>query len=242
MKLITQTPKQSLNKAFLKQPVNRDEIDTFKNNLQTLLGKINESESEEHHKYPVRDFLKDTFYKTDYEMNTKGRQDLVIHTGKLTSDPVGVILEAKKPNKPAEMITADNPNKKALQELVLYFLRERIDEKNNDVKYLIVTNINEWFVFEASIFNRLFFENKAFVKEYKDWRDKLKITSNTPLFYNEIVKPYIESIDEIIPCTYFDIRDYETALKNDDDKNDESLIGTFQDSFADASFETSVCR
>ena len=228
MKLITQTPKQSLNKAFLKQPVNRDEIDTFKNNLQTLLGKINESESEEHHKYPVRDFLKDTFYKTDYEMNTKGRQDLVIHTGKLTSDPVGVILEAKKPNKPAEMITADNPNKKALQELVLYFLRERIDEKNNDVKYLIVTNINEWFVFEASIFNRLFFENKAFVKEYKDWRDKLKITSNTPLFYNEIVKPYIESIDEIIPCTYFDIRDYETALKNDDDKNDESLIELFK--------------
>ncbi len=35
MKLNAQNPKQSLNKAFLKQPVNRDEIESFKANLQT---------------------------------------------------------------------------------------------------------------------------------------------------------------------------------------------------------------
>ena len=228
MKLDSQTPKQSLNKAFLKQPVNRDDIDLFKLNLQTLLSKINENESEEHHKNFVRDFLKDTFYKSDYEINTKGRQDLVIHIGKDASDKVGVILETKKPTSTAEMISAENPNKKALHELVLYFLRERIDENNIDIKYLIVTNIYEWFVFDSSVFNRLFYENKAFVKEYKDWRDKLKITGNTPLFYNEIVKPQIESIDEKILCTHFDIRDYETALKNDDLKDDKSLIELFK--------------
>ena len=214
MKLKTLTPKQSLNKAFLKQPVNRDEITLFKANLQTLLSKINENESEEHHKNFVRDFLKDTFYKSEYEINTKGRQDLVIHIGKDASDNVGVIIETKKPTNKADMISADNPNKKALHELVLYFLRERIDENNIDVKYLIVTNINEWFIFDSSVFNRLFFENKSFVKDYKEWRDKQKITGNTPLFYNEIVKPLIDSINEETPCTYFDIRDYETALKN----------------------------
>ena len=61
MKLNAQTPKQSLNKAFLKQPVNRDDITLFKANLQILLGKINANESEEHHKNFVRDFLKDSF-------------------------------------------------------------------------------------------------------------------------------------------------------------------------------------
>lgn len=228
MKLYSQTPKQSLNKAFLKQPVNRDDIDSFKTNLQVLLGKINENESEEHHKNFVRDFLKDTFYKSDYEINTKGRQDLVIHIGKNASDKVGVILETKKPTNKADMISAENPNKKALHELVLYFLRERIDENNIDIKYLIVTNINEWFIFDASVFNRLFYENKAFVKEYTEWRDKLKITGNTPLFYKDIVKPYIESIDEIIPCTRFDIRDYETELNNSDLKDDKSLIELFK--------------
>ncbi len=162
MKLNAQTPKQSLNKAFLKQPVNRDDITLFKTNLQILLGKINEKESEEHHKNFVRDFLKDSFYKSDYEINTKGRQDLVIHVGKDASDKVGVILEAKKPTNKTDMISADNPNRKALHELILYFLRERIDGNNFDVKYLIVTNINEWFIFDASVFNQLFFENKIF--------------------------------------------------------------------------------
>jgi len=99
MKLNARTPKQSLNKAFLKQPVNRDEINSFKANLQNLLGKINENESEEHHKDFVRDFLKSSFYKADYEINTKGRQDLVIHVGTAASDKVGVILEAKKPTR-----------------------------------------------------------------------------------------------------------------------------------------------
>jgi adenine-specific DNA-methyltransferase len=132
MKLEKQTPKHSLNKAFLKQRPFRDDITLFKTNLQTLLGKINQNESEEHHKNFVRDFLKETFYKSDYEINTKGRQDLVIHLGKNTSDKVGVILETKKPTNKVDMISADNPNKKALHELILYFLRERIDENNID--------------------------------------------------------------------------------------------------------------
>jgi len=228
MKLNAQTPKQSLNKAFLKQPVNRDDISLFKANLQILLGKINDKESEEHHKNFIRDFLKDTFYKSDYEINTKGRQDLVIHIGKDASEKVGVILEAKKPTNKADMISADNPNRKALHELVLYFLRERIDGKNADVKYLIITNINEWFIFDASVFNQLFFENKALVKDYKEWRDKQKTTVKTDLFYNEITKPFIDEIEREIPCTYFDIRDYETALNNADLKDDESLIELFK--------------
>jgi len=228
MKLEKQTPKQSLNKAFLKQPVDRNDITLFKANLQILLGKINDNESEEHHKNFIRDFLKDSFYKSDYEINTKGRQDLVIHVGKDASDKVGVILEAKKPTNKADMISADNPNRKALHELILYFLRERIDENNIDVKYLIVTNINEWFIFDASVFNQLFFENKAFVRHYNEWRDKQKTTVKTDLFYNEIAKPYVESIEREIPCTYFDIRNYETALNNAELKDDESLIELFK--------------
>ncbi len=108
MKLNAQTPKQSLNKAFLKQPVRRADITLFKANLQTLLGKITENESEEHHKNFVRDFLKDTFYKSDFEINTKGRQDLVIHVGKAAQEKVGVIPEAKKPTNKADIISAEN--------------------------------------------------------------------------------------------------------------------------------------
>ena len=224
MKLITQTPKNALNKAFLKQPVNRDEIDLFKANLQTLLSKINENESEEHHKNFVRDFLKDTFYKADYEINTKGKQDLVIHTGKLTSDNVGVILEAKKPTNKADMISADNPNKKALHELILYYLNERNEADNFELKNLVITDIYQWFVFDANLFDKQIFRNTNIKRLYQTYKADKK---DNPFFYGELNK-IIANLDEEIACTYFDIRNYETALKNDDLKDDESLIELFK--------------
>ena len=48
MKLLSQTLKKSLNKAYLKEKVNRADIEVFKKNLNTLLSKIDEEEFEEH--------------------------------------------------------------------------------------------------------------------------------------------------------------------------------------------------
>ena len=131
---MVKTPRQSLNKAFLKLKPNRPEIERFKENLIRLLSKIDKVESEENQKNHVRDFLRDTYYEGKYEINTKDRNDLVIHNGKDSKSSVGVILEAKRPNNKAEMLTKENINAKAMQELVLYFLRERITQNNKEVK------------------------------------------------------------------------------------------------------------
>src|SRR5438128_1593251 len=93
------------------------------------------------------------------EVNTRGDIDLVIHLGPDKASPVGLIVEAKRPGNRAEMMSAERPNAKALQELVLYFMRERVDKGNIDIRYLVATNINEWFIFSAQDFNHLFFEN-----------------------------------------------------------------------------------
>ena len=114
MNLTIQTLKKSLNKSYLKKKVSRIDIELFKKNLGTLLGRINETESEEHLKNVISDFLKDTWYKESHEINTKDRKDLVIHTGKTTKDPVGVILEVKKPSNKTEMVSASKPNAKAM--------------------------------------------------------------------------------------------------------------------------------
>ena len=118
MILIPQSPKKAL-KAFLKQKPLRSEIDLFKTNLIDLLDKISviekgvTDESEEHLKNNLRDFLRDTFYRDTNTINTKDKKDLVIHLGKTTDSEVGVIIEAKRPTNIAEMVTAENPNKKA---------------------------------------------------------------------------------------------------------------------------------
>ena len=220
-------PRKALNKAFLKVKPNRENIETFKNNLIKLLDQTNETESEEFHKNLVSDFLKSTYYRANHFINTKGRNDLVIHNGKDAKSSVGVILEAKKPTNKSEMLKVDNLNTKAFQELVLYFLRERITGKNLEIKYLVATNIYEWFIFDATAFEQMFAQNKALVKQFIDFEEGRLSSTKTDFFYNQIAKPAIAHIKDEITFTHFDIRDFQGVLR-DEGQDDRELIALFK--------------
>ncbi|WP_228020093.1 Eco57I restriction-modification methylase domain-containing protein [Sphaerospermopsis sp. LEGE 08334] len=229
-------PRESLNKAFLKVKPNRTEIENFKKNLQSLIDKINESESEEFHKNLIGDFFKNTYYSTNHSanhfINTKNRNDLVIHNGKDAKSTVGVILEFKKPTNKSEMLKVDNLNTKAFQELVLYFLRERLTAKNLEIKYLIATNIYEWFIFDANIFEKAFIENKTLVQQFTDFEAGRLSNKKTDFFYKEIAKPAIDEISDKITFTHFDIREYQQYLQEysqpGENANDVKLIPLFK--------------
>jgi len=228
MKLIPQ-PKlnKALDKALLKYRPLQSEITLFKNELVNLLDHIDVTESEEHNKTLVGRFLTNGIYKSNYFINTKGNQDQVIHNGNNNKSSVGVIIEAKKPIK-SEWFTADRPNSKPLQQLILYYLRERVDCKNINIKYLIATNINEWYIIEAKYFDNLFFKNKRLVKDYEEWRDGKKVTKDTGLFYNDIAKPFIDSLTDEIPCIYFNIQDHEKVLRDKENYNNKELNALFK--------------
>jgi hypothetical protein len=219
-------PRKALNKAFLKVKPPRDDIENFQDNLMRLFDEINESESEEFHKNLVSDFLKNTYYSPHHFINTKGRNDLVIHNGKDAKSSVGVILEAKKPTNNTEMLKVDNLNTKALQELVLYFLRDRVSGKNLELKHLIVTNVYEWFIFDAVSFDKYFAQNKELVRKFTDFEEGRLTGKTTDFFYQEIAQPAISAIGDDFPFTYFDIRDYQQYLKKGE--NDHQLIALFK--------------
>ncbi len=220
-------PKDALkNKAFAKNKPNAESFGNFKVNLAQLISqiKINESESEEFHKNLVSDFLKNTYYSQSYFINTKGRYDLVIHNGKDAKSSVGVILETKKPSaNSAEMQKVDDLNKKAFQQLVLYFLQERIIHNNFEIKYLIVTNIYEWFIFDARIFEKLFAQNRELVQTFTNFEKGQLSGDKTDFFYQNIAKPAIASIQDEIKFTHFDLRDYQVLLKTAAKKGDQKL-------------------
>jgi hypothetical protein len=221
-------PREALNKAFLKVKVSRSDIEQFKTNLINLLEHINDKESEEFHKNLMADFLKNTYYSPDFFINTKERNDLVIHNQKDSKSSVGIILEVKKPKNKAEMVKVENLNAKALQELVLYFLRERITNNNLEIKYLIATNINEWFIFDAQIFEKYFCENKQLIQQFEDFAAGRLTGKTTDFFYKEIAKPAIEKIKNELQFTYFNIQDYEAFVRDDNPENDEKLIALFK--------------
>ncbi len=193
-----------------------------------LLDRTNDTESEEFHKNLVSDFLKKTYYEPNRFINTKGRNDLVIHNGNKAKSTVGVIIEAKKPTNKAEMLTKEKINVKAFQELVLYYLRERITHKNLEIKYLVATNINEWFIFDANVFEKQFAQNKGLVKQFNDFENGRLAGKTTDFFYKEIAEPFVNGLKNDIEFTFFDIREYEKPLRNDNPKDDNKLISLFK--------------
>ncbi|MGN6267125.1 MAG: DUF7149 domain-containing protein [Ginsengibacter sp.] len=221
-------PGKALNKAFLKVKPNRTDIERFKANLVHLLDTINHNESEEFHKNLVSDFLKKTYYDPNYFINTKGRNDLVIHNGNKASSTVGIIIEAKSPANKSEMITTGKLNTKAFQELVLYYLRERITHQNLEVKHLMVTNIKEWFIFDAVLFERLFAQNKNLLKQFNHFESGRLAGIKTDFFYKQIAEPFIAGIQQEVEFAYFDIRKYQKPLRNNDKEDDKKLIALFK--------------
>jgi type II restriction/modification system DNA methylase subunit YeeA len=211
MKLETIKYDKALNPAYFKQSLKQENINLFKTNFKRLFERINETESEEHNKNIVSDFLKNTFYKNDYEINTAGRKDLVIHKGNTSGSPVAIIIEAKSPKNKSEMMSFDKPNAKAFHETIHYFLHERIVMQNKDIKHIIVTNSYDWFIFDASDFETYFYANKTFRNKYTDWNDKKLLGNTTDWFYNEIAKPYVEQEIEKLDCVYFNLNEYITV-------------------------------
>jgi adenine-specific DNA-methyltransferase len=215
--------KQALNKAYLKEKVTRANIELFKKNLVEFLNGINEKESEEYVKNLVTKFLYDTYYNGKNQINTKGRIDLAIYEDK---KPV-VILEAKKPGS-MDMVTTSDINKKATHELILYYLQERVDHGNIDIKYLIITNTREWFIFDASVFDTLFYKNSGLMKDFTEWKNGQKARTDRDLFYNDIARPFLKNSSEEIKFTWFDVREFEKFAKNDNPKDDVKLIDLYK--------------
>ena len=216
---------KSLNKAYRQVPVDRPVFDGFKAQLHNYYEQISVIDTEEKLKGDLIEFLKSTFYRQYYKVSPIGQIDCAIHLGINTTDPVGVIIEVKKPTNVVEMITKEDLNRKALQELLLYYLRERHSKKNIQLKQLIVTNIYEYFVFDAKEFERLFYNNKKLIKRFEEFNDGALTSEKTDFFYKEIAADFIAKVLDQITYTWFDIRKYKPFL---DTGNDKRLIELFK--------------
>ena len=213
MRLKTLSPKQALNKAYQRQKPFRNEFNIFKDNLLKLLNELNPKESEEHNKNYVAKFFQNSFYSGNL-VNTSGKIDLAIYLGKDAKSKVGVIGEVKAPSEKNDMPVKDNLNVKAMHQVMLYYLRERIEEKNDDIKNIFITNGYEWFIFDAKLFEKLFHKNNELVKRYKSWAADKKVSSNTDHFYKEIASDFLNNLDAEIEFVHFDLRKYEKELKS----------------------------
>ena len=176
--------KKALNSAFFKLPVLESEIQKLSKNLEIYINSAKDGEYEEYHKGLIKDFFANTWYSPSYSVNTNGREDLVIFNGNDTASKPAVIIEAKSPTNMAEMFSKNNQNCKALQECVYYFLQENLKFGNNEIKHIIITNYEDFYIFDAKDFSRFFLaKTNPIIDQFNKFEAKQLVDTKTSFFY-----------------------------------------------------------
>ena len=208
----SQTISSFVEKAYRRLPVGLESFQRFVNALSHLYDVINDDQTEAEQKSNFKDFLISSFYG-DYYMAPEGNIDFAIHNGKDRKSSIGVLIEFKRTSEKNGMVSLESLNRKALHELLLYYLRERVTKKNSDLKYLIVTNIRELFIFDAHEFERKFYSNRTLVREFLDYERKSKSYTTTDGFYKDIATRYIGEIENELLFTYINLEDYKKRVE-----------------------------
>ncbi|MCD4794219.1 MAG: Eco57I restriction-modification methylase domain-containing protein [Bacteroidales bacterium] len=192
-----------------KQTVEKNIINKLQKGINTLLEKLDKDTTakEEHsERVSIMSFLKTMDYvDTDFAFE-EGKIDLAIKA----NNKFGVLFETKSSLETKDIISHDNLNVKPMHQVIYYYLQQRT-AGNNEIKHITVTNAYEWYIFDALDFNRLFYENKKLLKDFKEHQRGAKSSKSTENFYNKIAKPFIENSGAELKAVYFNLKEYTTG-------------------------------
>ena len=181
------SPSEFLKEKKLREILIEPEVlARFKEALLNNLPPQPDDDPESNYSNAVKGLLDDTFYKGKNKIaQRKGvKTDFNIFEDNTTSSYPVVLVEMKRPSEKNDMLSKDDLNRKALHELILYYLTELEGPgHNNAIRYLIASNGFDWFIFEETMFRRLF-STKKFKQEYK------KVNPESPTFYKEKTKEF----------------------------------------------------
>lgn len=208
-------PTQIISKSYLKSKVIKDDIERFRCALKNLYRNYNNDESEEYNKNEISRFLCDSYYKDSNYINTKEKTDLVIYSDKdVYNSHALVLIETKKINS-QDMVNGSHLNRKALHQLISYYIQEEIKNRNTFIKNIIATDGFNWFFFDVKTFHKLFVRRATLAKKVlSTLNDNIH---DTQFLYNEVIKPIVEENIDKIKFTYLSL-DFQNEI------NDENII------------------
>jgi adenine-specific DNA-methyltransferase len=169
-----------------------------------------ENKNEKAHESAFKRFLQQAFYPKKYVGNkpySKGEADLVITESADIQANSLLLCEVKSPLDKTDMISATDFNKKSLHQAITYFLLEVIEKKNFNLKHILITDTEQFYLFDATDFHRLFYET-TLRKNFENWHKKTQSSTSITDFYAQVANfLHLESI-EILPCIFFHIDEF----------------------------------
>lgn len=201
--------KDFLNPYYRKQKILEEEFTLFKENFENY-GKNLEKNLNENEDALVANVLKPFFESLGFKSRVKLKQEgkSEIDLALFNDDHLEVLIEVKKPSNAKEMLNPENFNCKALHESILYYLRER-DKSNTSLKFIIITDLYQFYIFEAKEFEQHFYsKDSAFKKLYEDFKKENSLfKGNTDEFYQEAQKLLESYKDKSLKALFLNLKE-----------------------------------
>lgn len=166
-----------------------------------------QTDNEEFQKNEINDMLEACF---EYKCNVKDKIDSCIYDEGIPK----VLIEVKQlSNKTEFPKTKDNPLSKAFVQSIFYFLKEHLDNKNNEIKHIIICNPISFFIFDANEF--IIFKNDSTIKKlYKNTTNGTD--KSREKFYKDLISYLSSEFNQSIKYTHFEL--------NNKTINDDSIL------------------
>ncbi len=84
------------------------------------------------------------------------------------------------------MMSKRHLNSKAFQEIIYYYLKERIIKHNVEIKKCIVTNGLSWFIIDSKELEKYFYKNKDLLKYFEKFQKKQLSNQTTEFFMKRL--------------------------------------------------------
>lgn len=206
--------KEIIRKSMLFSKVSEENISLFKAKVKEFFDFLVDGQTEDTQRGFLHKFLDDTYYKEKYLiMDDKDRKDLSILGEYKPSANCNVFIETKSTIS-QDMVSENDLQNKAFYETILYYMDER-SRHNDELKYVIITNMREWCLIDALEYDRIFWRNNAFRKKYEQFKMGQLSYSTTEDFYNLLAAPFVCESQSTLRYYYFNLE--KLALRQDGD-------------------------
>lgn len=195
-----------VKRASLYRNVSQDSSDLFKREIKIFFDFLKDHQTEETQKGFLKTFLEHTYYKDKYLIvGDENRKDLAILGAYDTSANTNVFIETKSTTS-TEMVKRDDLRAKAFYESILYYMDER-NGRNDELKYIIITNMKEWCIIDALDYDRLFWRDNGFRNKYQQFKNGQLSFKTTEQYYEYIAAPFVEQSCSTLRYSYFNLKD-----------------------------------
>lgn len=216
---------KTIDKHFLLKPIEEIEAQRFVMQMAGMLRQTDKAQTEEAEALAYELILKDFFAGIFGEESISCRSNLTFKHTEVAINQRGKCKIAGfvvPPDQRISMLTRKQLNKPVFHQAICTYLFEYFLQGNQDITYIWISNVLEWFIFDANDLQKWL---KQEIAESESLWDMIESHSLQPLKWAALIQANWRHLTASIPAICFNLYGFQEELADSEDMEGRKLLG-----------------